>query len=366
MPIEITIPRLGWNMEEGRFVAWLKKDGDVVRPGEPIFSLESEKSVEEVESLDAGMLRIPPDGPNEGDVLKVGTVIGFIVDSGEALAPATTILPPTPPTSAKKSRGEPFAATSPTPSPQPAAPRRGKDNKTISTPRARRIAAELGINWHELQGTGCNGRIRERDVRAAASNTADRVLPVSPLRQTIARRMLQSVRETAPVTLTTTVDATNLVSLRQQFRALAAAGGEAIPTYADIIVKLTATALQRHQMLNARWEGDRIVVSKNIHIGIAVDTDVGLLVPVLRDVPSLGLRQLAARSRDLVERARARRLLREEMEGGTFTVSNLGAFGVEAFTPIINPPECAVLGIGAIRREPAVIGEQIVARDRLT
>ena len=178
--------------------------------------------------------------------------------------------------------------------------------------------------------------------------------------------MLASHRSTAPVTLTTTSDATNLVNLRRQFQAAVRAGHDVTPTYTDFLVKLTAVALGKHPLLSARWDGEQITMPSGIHIGIAVHTEAGLLVPVLRDVPSLGLKQLALRARDLVARARQGKLKADEMQGGTFTVTNLGAFGIETFTPLINCPECAILGIGRIGRQAVVIGEQIVARDRIT
>ncbi len=139
-----------------------------------------------------------------------------------------------------------------------------------------------------------------------------------------------------------------------------------MPSYTDILVLLCACALAQHPVLNSRWENDRIVLADGIHIGIAVDTDAGLLVPVVRDVPRLSLAQLAAQTRDLIERARQRQLAVAELQGGTFTVTSLGAFGIDAFTPILNPPECAALGVGRIQRCPVVDGEQIVIRDRLT
>jgi pyruvate dehydrogenase E2 component (dihydrolipoamide acetyltransferase) len=188
------------------------------------------------------------------------------------------------------------------------------------------------------------------------------VIAISPTRRTIAARMVASHQTTAPVTLTTTADATNLVNLRNQFKAVS----DVVPSYTDFLVKLTAGALQKHPLLNARWEKERIALSSNIHIGIAVDVDGGLLVPVIRDVSDLGVKQLADRSRDLIERARQRRLTAEEMQGGTFTITNLGAFGVDAFTPIIHTPQCAILGVGRIMRRPVVVGEQIVARDQIT
>ena len=132
------------------------------------------------------------------------------------------------------------------------------------------------------------------------------------------------------------------------------------------MIKLTALALQRHPLLNSRWDGDQIVTLKSIHIGLAVDTEAGLLVPVIRDVPNLSLRQIAARSQELIDRARQRKLKPDELHGGTFTVTNLGSFGIDAFTPIINVPECAVLGLGRIVKVPAMVEQQLTQRDRMT
>jgi pyruvate dehydrogenase E2 component (dihydrolipoamide acetyltransferase) len=161
------------------------------------------------------------------------------------------------------------------------------------------------------------------------------------------------------------VDATNLVSMRNQFKA---AGGDAIvPSFTDIIAKLTAVALQRHPLLAARWEGDRIRLAGALHIGIAVDTEHGLLVPVIRNVPDLALPALARHSRDLIAATRARRLKSEDLQGGVFTITSLGSFGIEAFTPIINFPETAILGLGVIRREPVVLNDgSLTSREQLT
>ncbi len=358
MGIDITIPRLGWNMDEGVFIAWLKNDGELVKAGEPIFSLETDKAVQEIESLDSGRLRIAPGGPSPGQTVAVGTVIGSLVPAGEAarnLAPAVSV-----------------------PAPAPEAAR----TAARSTPRARRKANELGMDWKSVSGTGRTGRVRERDVLAAASSARSRetsppsvrdcdhqVMPIDATRRAIAERVMQGAHGTAPVTLMTSVDAANLVNLRQQFKSVAGesdtrrSGGVG---FTDILVKLTGIALQRHPILNAQWDGDRILIYRGIHIGIAVDTDLGLVVPVLRDVPGLTLRQVAARSRDLIARARRRALKVEELQGGTFTVTNLGSFGIEAFTPIINAPQCAVLGMGRIGLQPVATERQIVVRDRVT
>jgi pyruvate dehydrogenase E2 component (dihydrolipoamide acetyltransferase) len=247
--------------------------------------------------------------------------------------------------------------------------------KRAVSPRARRVARELGIDCASLTGSGRNGRIRERDVRAAlltlpsppegrGEQAEGQLIPHTSIRRTIAARMVAGVTQAAPVTLTTRLDATNLVALRHQFKA--AGAGEVVPMYTDLIVKLTAAALRSHPLLQAQWRDDGLFVPNRIDIALAVDTEAGLLVPVLRSVDQLTPRQVAAQSRELIELARAGRLIAEQMRDATFTVTNLGAFGIDAFTPIIHLPQCAVLGVGRIVREPAVRGEQIVPCDLLT
>jgi pyruvate dehydrogenase E2 component (dihydrolipoamide acetyltransferase) len=360
MAIPITIPRLGWNMDEGVFVAWLKPDGAVIRAGEPLFTLESDKATESVECLDDGILRMHPDGPQPGDTVPVGAVIGHVVQPGEGSIegePAPQLGAVTPVTAAETARAK-----------QHTPPRNSTaSHRPRSSPRARRVARELGIDWMTLQGSGRTGRIRERDVRAAAAASAvPSQLPVTPIRRTIAERLRTSHHTTAPVTLATTADATNLVNLRNQFKTATTAGSDVVPSYTDILMKLAALALQKHPLLNARWDDDQIRLSPEIHIGFAVDTEAGLLAPVLRNVMSLPLKEIAVRSRDLVERAHQRNLSADEMHGGTFTITNLGAFGVDAFTPIIHPLQCAILGVGRIQRRPVTIGDEIVIRDQIT
>jgi pyruvate dehydrogenase E2 component (dihydrolipoamide acetyltransferase) len=239
------------------------------------------------------------------------------------------------------------------------------------SPRARRVAHELGVDAVGLEGSGRDGRVVERDIRSAAARAKTapaagfQEIVVTPIRRTIAERMVQSAQAAAGVTLSTTVDATNLVNLRQQFKVVAGTGETPSITSTDIVVKLTALALEKHSLLNARWNGDKIVVSSSINIGIAVDTDAGLLVPVIHDVPRLTLRQLAARTRELIDRARRGALSAAEMQGGTFTVTNLGPMGIEMFTPLINLPECAILGLGRIQKQVVVDDKQFVARDRI-
>jgi len=188
------------------------------------------------------------------------------------------------------------------------------------------------------------------------------------LRWTIAARMTAGSQQTAPVTLTTTADATNLVSLRAQFKSAAAAAssGDAVtPGYLAFITKLTARALAEHPQLNQQWIDGRIETPPGIHIAVAVDTPAGLLAPVVHDVAALGLREVAAHLADLTLRAESGRLVPADLTGGTFTISNLGAYGIDAFTPILNVPQCAILGLGRIEKRPVVVDEQIVPRDQM-
>lgn len=358
--IEITVPRLGWSMDEGTFAEWLKRDGEWINPGDMLFVLESEKAAQEIESFDAGTLRLLPDGPEPGDVVKVGQTIGYLVGKDEvAELPATKAMSQEP--AAAKQEPQPVA-------PVPVVVNRSSVEEAASSPRARRVAKELGVDLKQLTGSGKGGRIREQDVRAAVPSVSDkssvgRVIPASSLRRTIADRMLISLQTTAPVTLTRRVDATNLQNLRQQF---AASKSGSVPTVTAVLIKLTAIALKKHELLNSRWEDDQIVVPNDVHMGIAVDTPQGLLVPVIRDVQHLSLLDIAARLEDIKTRSAARKLTPDELRGGTFTISNLGRYDIETFTPIINTPESAILGVGTMRREAVVLDDdRIVPRDML-
>jgi pyruvate dehydrogenase E2 component (dihydrolipoamide acetyltransferase) len=435
MAIEITIPPLGWSADDGVFSGWLKNDGDQVKPGDELFSLEGEKATQEIESFDAGTLRILPSGPKVGDKVAVGVVIGYLLAPGESLPTAQALQHAAESTAQSNGAAEPARSSEPiiptrshaTPAmrrlarslgvdvrkvnstgdnannaagqlttddlqrqqPSAAAGAHAMANshpssvaaessvKTVASPRARRVAVELGVDWTALQGGGSSGRVRERDVRAAAehqtvamapgSTAADaQKHPVTTLRKTIAGRMLESSQSTAAVTLTTTLCVTNLVNLRSQFKELAVVGAIEVPSYTDFLAKLVAAALRQYPLLNSRFRGDHIEVLPTANIGIAVDTEAGLVVPVLRDVGNLRLPEVVAKSRDLIERARQRKLSAEDMQDGTFTITNLGAFGIDSFTPIINYPQAAILGVGRIRREPTVVDNQIAIRDVVT
>lgn len=430
MAHEIRVPRLGWSMEEGTFVGWLKQPGQPVAAGEPLYELEGDKALEVIEAVDGGLLDVPDDSPPPGTVVAVGTLLGFLLAAGETRpvgvprqgpgaastvgAPAAEVRPAAadacstnPRTSAP---GEPPPVASP--AVRRLARERGLDwrrvplagelgrvtvddlsstipargrlarslpqlgSVPVSTPRARRVAGELGIDWRGLVGSGRGGRIREDDVRQAALRArqgaqttvgAGRDL-LTPRRRTIAARLRLSRQQTVPVTLVTTADATHLVALREHFKS---APLELVPSYAEIFVCLAARVLERHPRLAVCWEGEPAalvaVPSDGFHVGLAVDTPAGLLVPIIRQVAAKSLGQVAREARALVEKARAGRLTGADLQGGVITVSNLGSYGIDAFTPVIDYPQISILGLGAIRETPELAGDgRLVARPRIT
>jgi pyruvate dehydrogenase E2 component (dihydrolipoamide acetyltransferase) len=343
--IPITVPRLGWTMDEGTFVHWLKHDGDPVRPGDPLFALESDKSTEDIEALDAGILRIGPDSPPPGSRVKVGQVLAYLVGENEEAPRATTLA---------RSRSEGETAPSLLLRANPVE----RQGRPAISPRARRAARELGVDWSGLKGSGRTGRIRERDVRAAASGApAGQLVPHTSLRRTLAARMVAGVTQAAPVTLTVKVAAAPLVQLRRQHREVG---------YTALLVKAAGMALRRHPLLQAQWRDEGLFVPARVDVAFAVDTEAGLFAPVVREADRLSVREVAAAVRELAEQARAGRLPAEHMRDATFTLSNLGLYGVDGFTPIIHLPQCATLGVGRIVREPVVVGDAVVPGDRLT
>jgi pyruvate dehydrogenase E2 component (dihydrolipoamide acetyltransferase) len=405
MAHEITVPRLGWSMEEGVLGDWLKAPGERIQAGEPLFTLEGEKAAQDIAALDTGILCIPPDSPRTGQTVKVGQVIGFLLAEGEAAPASSTKQASAPAGEAPHCDRLPRNAgpaarrlarqlgidldSVPTPDPtgrvvcedvQRAAvlPRSTSAAATqpIASPRARRRAKELGIDWTSQTGTGRAGRIRERDLLghrplakpdappASAPLSPGKHVPASQRRAIIAQRMLAGVTQAAPVTLTTKVDAGPLVAYRTSLKQAAPDGLS--PSYNDILILLVARTLREHPQLNACWDRDGIHTYDDIHIVIAVDTDLGLLAPVIRHADQLTLGQITVRSGQLIADARSGRLSQDDLEGGTFTVTNLGMFGIDTFTPILNLPQAGILGIGRIVEEPIVRAGQLVAGHTLS
>lgn len=410
MAQEIIIPRLGWSMEEGTFVAWLKSEGDFVKRGDALFELEGEKATQEIEAVDEGVLRIPITGPKPGSVHKVGAIIGYLVganDSIPALANPlkqvdvevinesdSIVASPSVRQLARKVGVQlsQVKGTGPRGRILPEDVHQAKvifsenaqepvishvskmSSQQVASPRARRLASNLGIDWKLLIGSGAGGRVRECDIKAASNNLPSDItsagkaqrIPISKKRRLIAQRLVASRQFTVPVTLTTKADATNLVNLRNQFKSTN--GTHPIPSFQDIITKLVAEVLKEHLFLAGRWEEDAIVLPgyHELDIGMAVDTEDGLLVPVIRNVAGLTLRDIAAQSKSLVQQVREGKITAAQMQGGVFTITNLGAFGIDSFTPVINYPEAAILGLGAIRKEPVFLDDgQVVAQLQL-
>lgn len=411
MATEVVMPRLDWSSETVSLVAWAKRDGDEVRAGEILVTVEGDKAAVEVEAMDSGILRIPPDSPAPGVEVPVGTVIAYVVQPGEpapfespaAPAAGADVAAPSP-DGADGSRAAPVPEATPAPGPAGApssspasvqAPERGAEPRI--SPRARRVARELGVDWSSLRGSGISGRIVERDVRSALASAAprppeaaapagaaarapgeasapatetpagatreapppaaDTSVAFAGIRRLIASRMRESLQTAAPVTLTTDADATELARLRAQIKADLAGTGGRVPTYDDLFVRIVAVALKHHPELNASLSGAAIVRHAAVHVGVAVDTDRGLLVPVVRDAHRRSIQEIAEESARLVAAARAGTLPPDAMRGGTFTITNLGMYEIDAFTPIINLPECAILGLGRIVARQVVVDE---------
>ncbi len=364
MAIEITIPRLGWSMDEGIFVQWLKNDGDMITAGDMLFVIEGDKATQEIESFDSGVLCIPEGVAVEGDVVQVRQVIGFLLAEGEtapAYQPITIVASdPAAPTATVATAAESADYDQ---SSNPVV----TSSRTVATPRARQTARNLGIDLTGIIGSGRAGRIRERDVIAQAnqlrqqtpaepiSTVSGRLQTLTAHRKVIAQRMRASAMQTVPVTLHTKVEASALVEFRKSLQ-----GTDAAPTYNDILVKLTAALLPQCPELNACWTMQGVYLYDEIHLAIAIDTPAGLVAPVIRNVPELTLDEVSQQSRNFTAAARTSTLTSSQQTGGTFTVTNLGMYGIDHFTPVINSSQSAILGIGRIRDEPVVRDNKVV------
>jgi pyruvate dehydrogenase E2 component (dihydrolipoamide acetyltransferase) len=387
MATEVVLPRLGLTQEEGTVVRWLKPEGSQVRKGEPLFEVMTDKATLEVEAPASGMLlRV---FVAEGGTVPVATPIAVIGEPGEAVAaPPPAVAAPGGtriPTGAAGSLGTTRTASM-AEAGGPQLHPEGPGGRAKISPRARALAEAHGVDARALVGTGPGGRIIERDVQTAvaartSAPTAAAIRPTPPpqpsafgdaaapsapaaakMRAIIARRMLESMQTTAQLTLTTEVDMDEAVRLRSEVgQELERREGVRV-TYTDLIVRAAAVALREHPRINALWEGEAVRVLTEIHIGVAVALGEGLVVPVVRHADRATLGQISAAVRDLSERAKASRLRPEEMQGGTFTVTNLGMFDVDAFTPVLNPPEAGILGVGRLHRRPVAVGDRIEVR----
>ena len=382
MATKVTMEALSPTMEEGRLVKWLKNEGDTVAKGDVLAEVETDKAVMELTARGDGVLRARLAG--EGDTRPVGellAVIGAPDENIDALikskAPAAAVTPsePSPPP-----REVPPASTS-APAPAVTMPASGNGGgRARSSPLARRLASERGLDLGQLHGSGPGGRVIRRDIEAAAAAVpapATRTAPPAPrttaagdfedvpltqIRKTIARRLAESNGPIPTFFLTADFDLTSVRELRTRMIAL---GDEFKVSYNDILLKAIATALGQHPEVNAHWTGDSIRHHHRVHLGMAVAVEDGLITPIIADADRKRISEIARESRELAKRARERKLAPEEYTGATATVSNLGMFGIDEFTAIINPPEVAIFAVGAVGDVPVVIDGELAVRTRV-
>jgi pyruvate dehydrogenase E2 component (dihydrolipoamide acetyltransferase) len=391
MAKEATLPRLGQGMESGVVVKWLKAEGDQVEKGEPLYEVETDKATQEVEAEASGVLLKILVQSGEVPVGQVVAVIGEAGETVEAAAPAAEAPPAEAEAPAaeavveepKIEENEPVAAPASTESAV-----NGDGDRVKASPLARRIARERGIDLASLIGTGPDGRIVAEDVErpakavpapvaAAAAAPEPKVeapaapvvasgdvesVPLSTIRKTIARR-LTAAWEVPVFVLTVSVDMTPANSLIERAREL---NPDVRITVTDLLAKVCAQALMRHSDVNVQFTDGAILRFPSAHIGIAAAAPQGLVVPVIRSVERLSLSETAQHRAEVIGRARDNKLQQSDLEGGTFTISNLGMFGVEQFVAILNPPQAAILAVGATEERAVVVDGEIVARPMMT
>lgn len=354
------MPALGIAQEKGTLVSWFKAEGEPVKKGEPLMEVETDKATVEIEAPATGILASVSASP--GDEVPVGQRIALILAPGDSL-PAESEAAPAPP------------REHPLPRPLPKGEGRGEGSigrKVLASPKARRIAREKGIDLGALKGSGPEGSILAEDVLGAESAASPietgrpnvkEVVPLSAMRRIIGERMAQS-KQTAPhFYLSVDVDMTEVNRQRAEWKGQGAA---IVPSINDFIVHACAQGLKSFPVLNSTLTERGVELFSDIHIGIAVAIEEGLVVPVIRNADRLNLKELASQSRDLAERAQRKKLFPLDYEGGTFTVSNLGTFGVDHFVAIINPPQCAILAVGQVARRVVAFGEGIAVRSMMT
>jgi pyruvate dehydrogenase E2 component (dihydrolipoamide acetyltransferase) len=371
MATEIKLPRLGQGMESGTIVKWLKSEGDQVEKGEPLYELDTDKVTQEVEADASGvLLKI---AIAEGEV-PVGRTIAVIGEQGEAVEVAEDAQEEGSPARAReqeRERGRAASAEQVTEIRQPST----TNGRIKASPLARRIARERGIDLSDVAGTGPEGRVVAEDVERAAASAAPAPLAapaavsedveveqLSSMRKTIARRLTEAWQ--APVfQLGITVDMGRALEVRKRLVELQ--GNGAKPTVSDLITKVCAMALMRHRAVNALYRGDSIELHPTANVGIAVAIPNGLVVPVIRGCERKTIAEIAAARAELVDRARGGRLQQGDLDGGTFTISNLGMFGIERFIAVLNPPQAAILAVGATEEKPVVANGDVVVRPRM-
>ncbi len=360
------MPKFGLTMREGTIQRFFKAAGERVNAGEPLFEVETEKVLYEVEAPASGTLAITLF--DEGATVECGMAVAVIAEVSEDVATVAARYSQIKSALQPAHRDSPV--TSPPPANQTAAANPSRRDRHAASPVARKLASELGVDLDKIEGTGPGGRITREDVErgakspatlqpaiSASAPSADRVA-FRGVRKVIAERMHQSLRSSAQITIAAEADVTPATEFRARLSC------EFDFSYTDMMIHAVARALMRHPRMNARLNenGAEIVVFVNANVGIAVALDEGLIVPVVNRAESKSLREIAVESRALGEKARAGNLKLEDVTGGTFTITNLGMFGIDAFTPILNPGETGILGVGRIVEKPAVYRGEIAKR----
>jgi pyruvate dehydrogenase E2 component (dihydrolipoyllysine-residue acetyltransferase) len=383
MATKILMEALSPTMEEGRLVEWKKKEGDAVTVGDVLAEVETDKAVMDLVARAGGVLlkQIVP----AGTTVAVSAPVGVIGNPGEDVTKVSgeqsAVSGPAPkPTTVATTKTAPPVAAAPPPSVAPPAATPASSAPAASparikaSPLARKMAADRGLDLARVRGSGPEGRIIVRDLSSAPAEgavpplTAQRLpltgfqdVPLSQIRKTIAKRLAQSIGPIPTFYLTTEIDMERMWEARE---ALNHAGGEKV-SFNDIIIKAVASALRQHPACNAWWREDHIRYWGEIHIGMAVAIEEGLITPVIRNADQKSLREIGVEARSLAGRARERRLTPEEYTGSTFSISNLGMFDIDQFTAVINPPEAGILAVGSITQQPAVHDGQVVPRRRM-
>ncbi|MBI2887384.1 MAG: 2-oxo acid dehydrogenase subunit E2 [Chloroflexi bacterium] len=390
MPTEIVMPRLSDTMSEGTVAKWRKQVGDRLAKGDTLVEIETDKATMELEVFEPGVLGrilVP-----EGQMVPVGVPIALVLAAGEEL-PAEQAAPTAPtsaPTAAPAAAPPQATGLALAPDAPPEAQPPPAAGRVRASPLARRLAEEQGVDLSRVAGTGPDGRVTREDVEAFLQRPAaeqaptpevaptplpvaaaafpglveeEELVPLSTMQRTIVARMLESKAASPHFYVTSEIDMAEAVAFRRSLNEALGEGQGA--TVNDLVVKAVALALRQHPDANAAYRDGQMVRFKHVHVGIAVAVPNGLVVPVIRHADQKSLRQIASEARELVEKARNRRLTIQEMEGSTFSVTNLGMYGVDQFTGIINQPNAAILAVGAIVRKPVVKEEQIVISDRM-
>jgi len=394
MATKVIMPKLSPTMEEGQISRWLKKEGDKVSMGEPLAEIDTDKATMEMQALGNGVLRKILIG--EGQSAPLGQLIAVIGEPDEDIASVLSEAPAQPQVQDQKEADRPPSAPNvaeqketdvPPPAPDVAQPQpqakaaaataNGASGRMIVSPLAARMAADAGIDLRSLQGSGPGGRIIKRDIEAVISKpkaapapsfvqqagaSAYRDEPASQIRQTIAKRLVTSLGPVPHFFLTAEIEMDRAAEMRKGINAL---DPDLKISINDIIIKVAAAALIQHPQVNASYQEKVVRYYEHADVGVAVAIEDGLITPVVRAADQKSLSQIAAEVRELAERARSKRLKPEEYTGATFSVSNLGMFGIDEFTAVINPPEGAILAIGAMSAKPVVRDNEIVIRQMM-